>query len=392
MTEQKSTRPWVVLSMLFLVTCFGIIAANSIPPLFAEITKEIPLTKTQMGAIMGMFPVAALFFAFIGGGLSDKIGARWVIGGAGLIVTAAVGLRYFAGSAVVLGACMFFIGAGFAAFMSIGPKILGSLFPRSKLAMVSAIAYCSVTLGTFVALSTSARFLSPAFHGWRNTMLVMAAFCLASTIAWLVIYRDVKAAPGAAGSNQNMVRNFGTVVKIKEIWLFTAFYGLQLGAVMSLLTLLPVTLPERGVSREFVSIMFVTSPLFKIVGGIVSDKLGRRKIFMVLGELIPSLCIPGLAFLAGAPLVVVFVLLGISGGLPPTMLQAAIIEMEKVGVRLAGTAMGFITSIGTIGGLLGPVAAGRIMDASGGSQWLGYVFIAVLGVVAALVCVPAKFR
>jgi MFS family permease len=391
MSNQRKVYPWIVLAMLFLVTCFGIIAANSMPPLFSEIVKEIPLTKAQMGAVMGVFPVAALFFSIIGGGLSDKIGSRWVIGAAALIVTLAGASRYFATTAAALIACMFFLGAGQAAFMSLGPKVMGAWFPRNRLATVMAIAYTSVTVGTAVALGLSARVLSPAFHGWRNTTLVTAAFCLAGAVAWLLIYRDRQAETGMAGGGTNILRNFKTILKIRDIWLYTMFYALQLAVIMSLLTLLPVTFPERGVARELLTISFIVSPLFKIVGAMVSDKLGRRKVFMVLCVIIPSLFIPGFISLTGIPLIMTLIMIGISMGVPPTMMQTAVVEMEQVGTKLAGTALGVITGLGTIGGLLGPVIAGKLMDVSG-TTWPGFVFVTVLGVLAGLVVIPCKAR
>jgi MFS family permease len=86
MEDQKSSFRWFVLILAVANLFFGIIAKESIPPLFSEIQMQIPLTKTQMGTTMGVVSLAALFFAVFGGALSDRFGSRMVFGGSILII------------------------------------------------------------------------------------------------------------------------------------------------------------------------------------------------------------------------------------------------------------------------------------------------------------------
>jgi len=65
MEEQTYPFRWVVLALMFLSLFAATIAMQCMPPLFSEITEQIPLTKAQMGTIMGVITLASLFFAVI---------------------------------------------------------------------------------------------------------------------------------------------------------------------------------------------------------------------------------------------------------------------------------------------------------------------------------------
>ena len=129
MEEQKSTFRWLVLVLLFLNIFFAVLCMQCIPALFTEIVEQIPLTKVQMGTVMGVLTFASLFFAPIGGAVSDKIGSRWALGASVLIIAVAGALRAYVESANGLIVCMFFIGAGMAV---IGPNMPKALYSNRR--------------------------------------------------------------------------------------------------------------------------------------------------------------------------------------------------------------------------------------------------------------------
>ncbi len=363
------------------------------PPLFSEILKEIPLTKAQMGAVMSMFVVAAIFCAPVLGALSDKVGCRWVIGISGIIVAAAGGLRYFADSAVAIFICMFFIGAGYAAFMTLMPKVLGTWFPPEKMATVTGICFTALTLGIAVALGTSASILSPAFDGWRGVTAALGGICLVMAILWMILYRDRQVEAGGHGDGESMIASFKRVFKIKDVWLLSLFNGLLLTAIMSLIALLPITLEEKGISNAggIVSTMMLASLIFTIVGGIISDKFGKRKVFLIIGAIITAISIPFMIVFQGIPLILILIVAGVFSGPVGPIVFSAVVEVKGVGTSLAGTSVGFINMIGTMGGFFGPIIAGILMDAFG-SPWPGFIYMAAAIFVGGLIVIPARIK
>ena len=224
MEEQKYSFRWVVLALLFLSLFAATIAMQCMPPLFSEITEQIPLSKAQMGTIMGVITLASLFFAPIGGALSDKLGARWGFGIAAIIVALAGGYRYFAGSVTDLIVCMFLLGAGMAMYAPNMPKALGTWFSRKDLAMANGISISGMGIGGAVAMVTARSVLSPTFGGWRGTMVFLGGLVLLVAILWMIIYRDRPAGDTAARKKPNVFENFKDVLKVRDIWLVAFYY------------------------------------------------------------------------------------------------------------------------------------------------------------------------
>ena len=179
------------------------------------------MSKTQMGAVMSMFMAASIFFAPFLGALSDKVGCRWIIGISGIVIAVAGGLRYFANSAQDLFVCMFFLGAGYAALMTLFPKVVGSWFPPRMLATVTGICFSAFVLGLAVAMGTSAGILSPAFNGWRGVTVALGVVCLVVGFLWMVIYRDRQGEAGDHSEREAMMAGFKKVFKIKDVWLLS---------------------------------------------------------------------------------------------------------------------------------------------------------------------------
>ena len=394
MENTKGIYPWVVLVLFFFILFFGTIAGQCMPPLFSEIMQEIPLSKTQMGIVMSMFVVASIFTAPILGALSDKVGCRWVIGISGIVVAAAGGMRYFADSAIAIFVCMFFIGAGYGAFMTLFPKVLGSWFPPEKMGTVNAICMTALGLGMAIAMGTSASILSPAFNGWRGAVAFLAVICFIMAVLWMIVYRDRQVEADGSGDGENMLTSFKKVFKVRDVWLLSLFNGLLLTSLMALISLLPITLEERGMSNAggIVSAMMFASLIGSVAGGIVSDKTGKRKIFIIVGGVVTGLCTPFLIMFSSVPMIIIMlVIMGVFSGPVGPIMYSAIVEVKGVGTSLAGTSVGFINMIGTVGGFVGPIIAGSLMDLSG-SPVPGFIFMALAVIVGGLLVIPSKLN
>ena len=391
MEEQTYPFRWVVLALLFLSLFAATIAMQCMPPLFSEITEQIPLTKAQMGTIMGVITLASLFFAPIGGALSDKLGARWAFGISAIIVALAGSFRYFSGSVNHLVACMFILGAGMAMYAPNLPKALGNWFSKKDLAMANGISISGMGIGGAIAMATAKKFLSPTFDGWRMTMVALGGLVLLVAILWMVIYRDRPVEGAAQKKRPNVFKNFKDVLKVRDIWLIAVYYGLNMISLLAVITLLPITLEERGVENAggMVGFMMLWTVVFNVVGGILSDRVGKRKPFLLISAVIFGLCVFGFANFTGTALMIVLAIAGAAMGTIAPVLMSVPVEMERIGTALAGSAVGFIFMLGNTGGFVGPVVAGRLMDMSD-SSLPGFIFIAVVLIVSAAFIIPMK--
>ncbi len=389
MKEQTYPFRWVVLALMFLSLFAATIVMQCMPPLFSEITEQIPLTKAQMGTIMGVITLASLFFAPIGGALSDKLGARWAFGIAAIIVALAGGFRSVAGSVNDLIVCMFLIGAGMAMYAPNLPKALGNWFPQKDLAMANGISISGMGIGGAIAMVTAKSVLSPSFGGWRGTMVFLGGLVLLVAILWMVVYRDRPVEGAAQRKKLNVFQNFKDVLKVKDIWLIAIYYGLNMISLLAVVTLLPITLEERGVENAggMVGIMMGATVVFNILGGMLSDRVGKRKPFLIICAVVFGLCVLGFANFTGTALIVVLIIAGGAMGTIAPVLMSVPVEMERIGTALVGSAIGFIFMLGNTGGFVGPVVAGRLMDMSD-SSLPGFIFIAAALILSAVFIVP----
>lgn len=386
METKKSPFRWVVLILLFLNIFLCVIAIYSIPPLFSEIGKEIPLTKAQMGTVMGVVVLASIVFAPVGGALSDKIGSRWALGGASVIIAAAGAFRTFSNSATELIICMFLLGAGLNILFPNVPKALGTWFPSHELARANGICMTSVGFGTSIAMATAVGFMSPAFGGWRGVVVFFGAISLSLGILWVLFYRDNKTETAVKKKSKNFLINVQQALKVRDIWIIAVFNLLNGMSWVAILSLLPIVLEERGVVKpgELVSLMMLTSVLFNIISGIASDKAGRRKPFLVTGAIAHGICIPAFLLFNGVPLVIALVVYGaVLGTLVPIMMIIPV-ELKSIGPSLTGTAVGVILMVGNTGSFLGPVVTGKSMDISG-SPWPGFIFLSIAVIFSAAI-------
>jgi MFS transporter, CP family, cyanate transporter len=389
MMDQKSSYRWLIVVLLFLIALSVMLTGFVLPPLFSEIAEEIPLTKSQMGIIFGVVPLAPVFFAVLAGGVSDKIGSRWALSASMLMIVAGGGLRAFAGSATELIGCMFLVGVGLSFVAPNVVKALGTWFPPNELGMANGLVGSGLGVGGALGLALSASVMSPAFGGWRGTMLMLAAFTLGVGILFVLLFREGTSQMPAESGKQNMSSNFKKAFKVKDVWLLGAFYGLFGVGMMAVSALLPVILEEKGVPRagELASLIMWPAIVSTIIGGIASDKVGRRKPFLITSSIVLGVCIPALTVLTGAPLIIILILAGVAQGIILPVLMAIPAEHKQIGITLAATAVGVMFMLTNVGGFFGPVVAGKLIDMSG-SPLLAFIVLGAALIVAAGVIVP----
>ena len=64
------------------------------------------------------------------------------------------------------------------------------------------------------------------------------------------------------------------------------------------------------------------------------------------------------------------------------MFSALVIENERIGPLLAGSAIGLLGTVARIGSIVVPITMGAIIDATG-EYWVGFLMLAMLYAVAA---------
>lgn len=382
MKSRNDSSRWLIAGLLFMGLFVLTQSFACLPPLFSEIQKDIPMSKAEMGTIFSMVTLASIFLALGAGGMSDRFGSRWIVGGALLVAGLGAGMRVFAGSVTALTVSTILVGVAVACLGPNIPKVLGARFPPSEMGKVSGIVFSAAPIGVGVGLATGASVLSPVFGGWRGAMAFIGGLCILATVIWVLVYREPDSV--ANSGQHDVLANLSKVLRIRDVWLVGLYYGLFSFAVGPVMSLLPIVLEERGISHsgELVAIVMWFGVAATLLTGVASDRVGRRKPFLIVGALMMALCIPSFASLTGAPLVVALVITGIAQGMSFPIIMAMPVEIDGVGPVLAASAMGLTFMLGNLIGITGPVVSGVLIDSTG-SPVMAFLLIGALLVASA---------
>ena len=130
---------WLVLGTLFAAVVLAFGSMNIVAPLASQIDRDIGISLAQVGAAMSFFMLASPVFSPIAGILVDKIGARFILVLAVLVVAVAGGARGLVSDANQIVVLMFIGGLGFACVGPVIPKALSSVFTPENLARPMAL-------------------------------------------------------------------------------------------------------------------------------------------------------------------------------------------------------------------------------------------------------------
>ena len=194
MVNSKSNRPnsrWYVL-ILAALTCTFTVAMQQIcmTVLFKEISEELGLSLVEIGVIWGIPALSGLLVVFVGGLLSDRYGARRVIGIACLLAGLAGALRGIAGDFTSLLLFTFLMGLAIWVIPASVFKTNAAWFSGRPLVIANGAVATGMGLGFTVGSLISATILSPLLGGWQNVLFLYGGISVIASFLWLFTVRE----------------------------------------------------------------------------------------------------------------------------------------------------------------------------------------------------------
>ena len=371
---------------------FGLLSL-AMAPLVDPISRDLGLSYTTMGAILGAWPLVYIVAAAPCGAFVDRVGLKWSLFLAALIITASGGLRVVAVDAVSMFVAVGLFGIG-GPLVSIGaPKAIAQWFEGAERGFAMGVYITGPFLGHILALALTNSVLMPFLDGdWRLVLLIYSGFILACGIAWFLlgshpINRVVEQAGLRRETIAGQMAVFGALLRLPNIQVILA---MSIGAFFlhhALANWLPEMLRTGGMAPDEAGIWSALPTAVGIAGALMIPRLStppRR--FAILIAL--ALCTGAGALLlllaTGVPaLVVAMVLQGIGRGSLIAVLILVLMETRGVDPRNTGAAVGLFFSAAEIGGVLGPLVIGAMWDLTSGFDaglgLLGAVSVAIVG-------------
>jgi sugar phosphate permease len=395
MAELPATRPsrgrWYILlliSVMYLITYLDRVNISTAAPL---ISKEFGFDKITMGVIFSAFVWAYALFQVPGGWLSDRFGARLVLGVVVTywsIMTAATAAAFNATSFI---AVRFLFGVGEAGAFPGATRAMQLWYPQSERGFVQGVTHSASRLGAAIAPPLVVLIMTS--FGWRWVFIICGGFGIIWALWWSASYRNlpeehtilnlaelelirgrtesgmIKPPPIEAQSDVP----WRTLLGSPNMWAIMCAYFTYVYCLWIFLSWLPSYLVDF---RHFTLLkvgLFASLPLWAgvvgdTVGGLATDwllkktgnaKLARRAV-AISGLLGCAVFIVPAALTADG-YVAVYCLTVSMFFLECTIGPSWAVPMDTGG-KYSGTVSGMMNMAGNIGGALSPIVFGVLVQ------------------------------
>lgn len=408
-TQDKS-RAWIaVISGTIVNLCLGALYAWSV--FSVELQNQLGLTATQTSLPYSVAIILFALFMVPAGIMLDRLGPRLllVISGAligiGFIVAgmtlSVVGLVI--GFGIIAGAAM---GFGYAAPTPTAAK----WFQPHKRGTITGIVVSGYGLAA-VYVSPLANYLIHNF-GIANAFYYLGAFftvlIIFSALAmklppegWIPLGGEspkksnadsVESEIASTSETAAYKKEFkpGEMMKTIQFWSLWIMYAFSASAGLIIIGHVAKIAQIQGGLQTgflFVALLAIGNAGGRIIFGIISDKIGHSNTLILVFVLQAVNMFAFATYTTFMMLIVGVIITGATYGSLLTLFPAA--TWDWYGLKNAGTNYGLIFTAWGVGGLVGPIMAGRVIDATGG-YGIVYMSSAVLLLIAAGLCLITK--
>ncbi|MBM2771769.1 MFS transporter [Burkholderia territorii] len=385
---RDSRYRWVIVAAGGLMGCIAIGAMFSLPVFLRAIARDTGWSMTGISAAMTLGFIAMAFASIGWGSLSDRIGTRAVVVSGAVLLSASLALASRAPSLLAF-QLIFGLAVGSATAAVFAPMmacVTGWFDTHRSLAvsLVSAgMGMAPMTMSPLAAWLVSG-------HGWRTSMLLIAALAAAVMIPASLLVRRAPAldAPpaGPAPAGGPAPLSVGGALRSPQfiVLLLTNFFccATHSGPIFHTVSYAVTCGIPLIVAVSIYSVEGLAGMGGRIAFGLLGDRLGAKRM-LVAGLLAQALGALGYYFVRTLDgFYAVATLFGfIYAGVMPLY---AVLARENFPLRMMGTVIGGCAMAGSLGMAAGPVAGGLIVDALGGYGWL-YLGSFAIGIGAFLV-------
>ncbi len=370
MPEAPSLRSWAAwfLASMFFFYAFATRVSPSV--MVDALMRDFSLGAAILGNLSAIY-----FYAYGGmqipiGLMLDRFGsARLLCGGA---LLAGVGCALFATADSVTLAYVgrLLIGGGCASSWIGALAVIAQNFPRRRFAALAggtqAFGMLGATMGQVpVGLVVDAQ-------GWRAALWSLAVFGAVLALLMLVTLRD---RPASTGGSFGVRRGLRIALGNPQTWLCAVFGMAMVSPIVAFsgLWAVPYLMQVHGLDRTnaagIASMMFLAWAVGAPVFGVISDRLGKRKIIMLVGAAGVTILLGMLPFMEHASIgLLIAWVLGV-GFLASAYVAGIALVRDANPEEIGGTVMGLVnTAVIASGAILQPLI-GYVLD----RHWTGTV-------------------
>jgi MFS transporter, OFA family, oxalate/formate antiporter len=371
----------------FLILAFMYGTLYSFGVFLKPMLDELGFSQRALSGAYSLCFLLSGVLALLMGRLNDRVGPRAVVSFCALLIGCG---WFFSSRAGALWEFYLYFGVLVGVGMSGGITPVLSTVAKwfvSRRGVMTGIAVAGVGVGTML-LPPILNSLVDAY-GWRVSFALtgLTLFALVTGLAQLLA-RDPQskkmepygAEKGIGPATSRAVAGLSVreACRTRRLWMLFAVYVLAGFVIQAVLVHLALHAIISGISPARGAVLLSAVGLGglggRIVGGLASDRFGNRLTMMIALFLMAAGFALLLLSLEWGVLLLFAILFGIAYG--EILCMMPLLPAELFGLKNHGAIMGIITCASTIGGGLGPVAAGSLFDRTGAYNVLWTVCLA----------------
>ena len=371
MNLKSGSRYGLLILAAASVTYFTESFLRSVPSALTPVLMgELGLTHTGAGLLISSYSFIYALMQVPGGLLGDSFGPRKVILSFTVLTIAGTFLFYASRSVEALTAAQLLIGLGASVFYINAVKIVSSWFGSERRASAIGALSASSGLGHFVSYMGFPIAVS-LLGGWRTLYLYVCALMVANFVVNFAVLRD-----GPGVRNVHNPDRLPVGAALRGVLLDRKLYPLLFGYIFmssnwALLSWMPQFLTDAGrLSYLEVGVVSSAATIMVIPGcialGIVSDRLRRRKLPLVLFSVVSTALMALLFVLPSGTSTLVFTAVSGAVGLSfSTWVLVVAMIPEVLPPSTAGVGLGLTNGLGTLSFSIVTAVYGALVDSTG---------------------------
>jgi len=359
--------PWTILGSAFLLVFAMFAPMFCVPPMEYILKEELLLTHAQT-SLLFTAPILMLAAVAIPAGLiADRIGVRKAAGIGAIIIAVGTILRGTATDYSSLLAFTFIYGVGLGWSFPNLPKLVSAWVPREKAGVTTGIFSTGIPTGAALALATTMSLVFPITNTFQGVFFIWSIPPIVAAILWWILVREPprNSIHGEAVSRD--ITPFRQLLRNKNLWLVSIIFLLHNFLSYTWIGWTPTLMRLKGATPDLAGLITSILPWVSIPTVFLMPKLayklGVRKPFLWVPAIILALAAWGAIYIT---LPMSWLLMALVGVATTTrFITILALPVEMIPEEDVGTASGLVLSIGYIGGIIGPLIGGRILDLTG---------------------------
>jgi len=348
-----SNKRWLILGVAFLAAFAFVFSMQAAPPLIPAITDQFGLSHTQAAGIMLFVALPGILLSIPAGFLVDRYGCKRLCCTGLILVCLGTFFSAMSPSFFLLEGSRFIVGVGGALLYSATPSLIFQWFTGKETGFALGIWALNMPLATVLAFNILNR--AGLAYGWRYSFWIAGAIALVILIISMLFAAEKRAARTPYSL---------APLRTGSIWILAAVWATFNMAVLSLTTwgvTLFINLNIPPVRAAFLAGLIMILALFTPLTGYIADRIGRRRILILISAIGVMLCLVFLPILSGQ-LLILLIALGLFTALTPPALFA--LPPELVGPENTGQGFGVLNTAQNFAVLVGPLVVGQVLDST----------------------------